>query len=111
MANEPKELTAAEPVEPVEPAAATEMPEGAEASAAASDVAEESAPPPVAPKRAAKRRRGPGEQYRGLGRRKTSVARVYLRPGEGQLDGERPHAGGLLPAPGPPPVDRAAAHR
>ncbi|HET8656929.1 MAG TPA: 30S ribosomal protein S9 [Longimicrobiaceae bacterium] len=38
---------------------------------------------PVAPRRAAAKG-GAREQYHGLGRRKTSVARVYLRPGEGR---------------------------
>lgn len=43
----------------------------------------EVAPTPVAP-RATRSTGGRAEQYNGLGRRKTSVARVILRPGEGR---------------------------
>jgi small subunit ribosomal protein S9 len=43
----------------------------------------ETAPTPVAPR--ARKATGDGkEQFNGLGRRKTSVARVILRPGEGR---------------------------
>ena len=37
-------------------------------------------------------------QYRGTGKRKTSVARVILRPGDGDDVVQRPHARGVLPA-------------
>ena len=37
-------------------------------------------------------------QYRGTGKRKTSVARVILRPGDGDDVGQRPHDRGVLPA-------------
>jgi small subunit ribosomal protein S9 len=48
---------------------------------------EQAEPTPVAPKAAAPAARSGAkgaEQYNGLGRRKTSVARVFLRPGEGR---------------------------
>ena len=41
-------------------------------------------PTPVARKRSGASSGSQGEQYHGLGRRKTSVARVLLRPGEGR---------------------------
>jgi small subunit ribosomal protein S9 len=43
----------------------------------------ETAPTPVAP-RTKRATGGKGDQFNGLGRRKTSVARVILRPGEGR---------------------------
>jgi small subunit ribosomal protein S9 len=43
----------------------------------------ETAPTPVAP-RTKSSTGGKGDQFNGLGRRKTSVARVILRPGEGR---------------------------
>lgn len=66
--------TAAAP-EPVAPAPVEAAPA---AEAEAEPVAE--VPTPVARKRSGSQ----GEQYHGLGRRKTSVARVLLRPGEGR---------------------------
>jgi small subunit ribosomal protein S9 len=42
------------------------------------------APTPVAPRRASPEPAAGREQFHGLGRRKTSVARVLLRPGEGR---------------------------
>ena len=46
--------------------------------------AEETAPQPVSPRRVKGGAGATIEQYRGLGRRKTSVARVLLRPGAGR---------------------------
>ena len=47
-------------------------------------------------------------QYLGTGKRKTSVARVILRPGDGTDVGQRQYARGVLPAPHAP-HDRALA--
>jgi small subunit ribosomal protein S9 len=45
-----------------------------------------------------------------IGRRKEAVCRVYLTPGSGKWDRQRPHAGRLLPAPGARFGDPAAVH-
>ncbi len=68
----------------------------------------ETAPTPVAP-RARKTTDGKGDQFNGLGRRKTSVARVILRPGEGRWVVNGRTLRGLLPARRAPPVGGAAA--
>ncbi len=77
--------TPGEPAEPAQPAAETAAPEAAaaapEAEAAAGSIAE----PVVEPQaEIAAPTNGSGPFY-GTGRRKTSVARVFLRPGSGQL--------------------------
>ena len=66
------EETAAAPPEPVAPAPANPAP-----------AAEAEAPTPVARRRSGGASGGQGEQFHGLGRRKSSVARVLLRPGQG----------------------------
>ncbi|HET7321908.1 MAG TPA: 30S ribosomal protein S9 [Longimicrobiaceae bacterium] len=73
MANEPQDLTEGQEAEAATPIAAE-----VETTEAIAPTPARPAATPRAPKG------GAGEQYRGLGRRKTSVARVYLRPGEGR---------------------------
>jgi len=82
---EPQETneTATPAPQPVPPAPAAAAP--APAAAAPAPAAEAPVvPTPVARRRSADGAGAQGEQYHGLGRRKSSVARVFLRPGEGR---------------------------
>jgi len=77
--------TAGEPTEVSEPAAETAAPEAAAAAPETEAAAESIAEPVVEPQaEIAAPTNGSGPFY-GTGRRKTSVARVFLRPGSGQL--------------------------
>jgi small subunit ribosomal protein S9 len=98
MANEPQALSpqgeapqalsaereAPQALEPEAPQALSPQDEETEGETpAAPQVEDGGAPEPAAPRRAMPRGYA-GEQYNAVGRRKTSVARVILRPGEGR---------------------------
>ncbi len=77
--------TAGEPTEAAEPTAETAAPEAAAAAPEAEAAAESIAEPIVEPQVEAPAPTNGSGPFYGTGRRKTSVARVFLRPGSGQL--------------------------
>ncbi len=77
--------TAGEPTEVSEPAAETAAPEAAAAAPETEAAAESIAEPVVEPQAEIVAPTNGSGPFYGTGRRKTSVARVFLRPGSGQL--------------------------